>query len=171
MVGGGGDKIKIEEPLVLVISKTWRNINFHEWIGKEPQFFGFHYVFFFEILEQVPWFLSTIEIENHTNNHKGFGAILHTFRKPLLSLPLPLHILMPCSCTRAYEQIDQEFVYVRSAIWRLCNQKKGDKKNCIKMIFNTSTIYESTNANGSNYMHHRKDIQRNTNSLFILQNW
>lgn len=85
--------------------------------------------------------------------------------------PSPPHILMPCSCTRAYEQIDQEFVYVRSAIWRLCNQKKGDKKNCIKMIFNTSTIYESTNANGSNYMHHRKDIQRNTNSLFLLQNW
>jgi hypothetical protein len=25
-----GDKIKIEKPLVLVISKTQRNINFHE---------------------------------------------------------------------------------------------------------------------------------------------
>jgi len=30
----GGNKIEIEEPFILVISKTQRNIDFHEWIGK-----------------------------------------------------------------------------------------------------------------------------------------
>ncbi len=37
------------------------------------------------------------------------------------------------------------------------------------MILNTSTIYRNTNANGSNYMHHEKDIQRNTNNLFYCK--
>ncbi len=53
---GEGDKIKIKEPLIIVISKTQRNIDFHEWIGKEPQFYGFHYFLFFEISKPIPWF-------------------------------------------------------------------------------------------------------------------
>jgi hypothetical protein len=58
-------------------------------LAKNPNFMGFITFYFLKYQNQFLDSISIIEIENHTNNHWGCGAILDTFTTPLLSLPLP----------------------------------------------------------------------------------